>query len=108
MIGILVVAFSALLGGLVQAVTGFGGAIIIMIFLPLILSMNAAPALSDVITMILSFSMFWRYRESVSYNDMQNAALIGFIGQFIGYYIAEKKGIDADQPRHLSQAIVIQ
>jgi len=42
------------------------------------------------------------------YNDMQNAALIGFIGQFIGYYIAEKKSIDADQPRHLSQAIVIQ
>lgn len=41
------------------------------------------------------------------YNDMQNAALIGFIGQFIGYYIAEKKDIDADSPRHLSQAIVI-
>lgn len=41
------------------------------------------------------------------YNDMQNAALIGFIGQFIGYYIAEKKNIDADNPRHLSQAIVI-
>lgn len=41
------------------------------------------------------------------YNDLQNAALIGFIGQFIGYYIAEKKGIDADFPRHLSQAIVI-
>lgn len=41
------------------------------------------------------------------YNDMQNAALIGFIGQFIGYYIARQKGIDADAPRHLSQAIVI-
>lgn len=41
------------------------------------------------------------------YNDLQNAALIGFIGQFIGYYIAEQKGIDADHPRHLSQAIVI-
>lgn len=41
------------------------------------------------------------------YNDTQNAAIIGFIGQFIGYYIAEKKGIDADSPRHLSQAIVI-
>ncbi len=42
------------------------------------------------------------------YNDLQNAALIGFIGQFIGYYIAEQKGIDADHPRHLSQAIVIE
>lgn len=42
------------------------------------------------------------------YDDLQNAALIGFIGQFIGYYIAEQKGIDADHPRHLSQAIVIE
>lgn len=42
------------------------------------------------------------------YNDAQNAAIIGFIGQLMGYYIAEKKGIDADCPRHLSQAIVIQ
>lgn len=41
------------------------------------------------------------------YNDMQYAALIGFIGQFIGYYIAEKKNIDADSPRNLSQAIVL-
>lgn len=42
------------------------------------------------------------------YDDLQNAALIGLIGQFIGYYIAEQKGIDADHPRHLSQAIVIE
>lgn len=42
------------------------------------------------------------------YHDLQNAALIGFIGQFIGYYIARQKGIDADHPRHLSQAIVIE
>ncbi|ROR25293.1 glucosamine--fructose-6-phosphate aminotransferase (isomerizing) [Mobilisporobacter senegalensis] len=41
------------------------------------------------------------------YNDDQYAPVIGFIGQFIGYYIAEKKGIDADNPRHLAQAIVL-
>ncbi len=43
-----------------------------------------------------------------SYNAQQNAALIGFIGQFIGYYIAEQKNIDADNPRHLTQAIVLE
>ncbi len=42
------------------------------------------------------------------YNAQQNAALIGFIGQFLGYYIAEQKNIDADTPRHLSQAIVLE
>lgn len=41
------------------------------------------------------------------YNDDQYAALIGFIGQFIGYYVAEQKGLDADSPRHLTQAIVL-
>ena len=42
------------------------------------------------------------------YNAQQNAALIGFIGQFLGYYIAGKKGLDADSPRHLTQAIVLE
>ena len=42
------------------------------------------------------------------YNAEQNAALIGLIGQFLGYYIAEKKNIDADNPRHLTQAIVLE
>ncbi len=41
-------------------------------------------------------------------NSIQYAAVIGYIGQFLGCYIAELKGIDADSPRHLSQAIVIE
>ena len=41
------------------------------------------------------------------YDSLQNAAMIGFIGQTMGYYIAEKKNLNADTPRHLSQAIVI-
>lgn len=41
------------------------------------------------------------------YDDDQYSALIGFIGQFIGYYVANKKGIDADSPRHLTQAIIL-
>ena len=41
------------------------------------------------------------------YDSIQNAAMIGFIGQLMGYYLAELKGLNADTPRHLSQAIVI-
>ncbi|MGI5946433.1 MAG: hypothetical protein ACOX8K_03390 [Lachnospiraceae bacterium] len=58
---LLMVSGASLLGGTVQSVTGFGASIIIMIFLPVFLSMTAAPAVSDVITMTLSFitaSMF--------------------------------------------------
>lgn len=42
------------------------------------------------------------------YDSLQNGAMIGFIGQTMGYYLAEKKGLNADMPRHLSQAIVIE
>lgn len=49
------------------------------------------------------------YRLSLpyGYHDAQNAALIGMIGQTLGLHIAALKGLDADTPRHLSQAIVI-
>ncbi|NMA65657.1 MAG: SIS domain-containing protein, partial [Clostridiaceae bacterium] len=41
------------------------------------------------------------------FNDAQYAPLVGFIGQFLGYYLALKKGLNADAPRHLTQAIVL-
>ena len=41
------------------------------------------------------------------YHSLQNAPIIGFIGQLIGYYVAELKNLNADSPRHLTQAIVI-
>ena len=41
------------------------------------------------------------------YTELQAAALMGFIGQFLGYYISQAKNIDADSPRHLTQAIVL-
>lgn len=49
----------------------------------------------------------YKLELGTGYNAQQNAALIGLIGQFLGYYIAEKKNIDADNPRHLTQAIVL-
>lgn len=47
------------------------------------------------------------YSMDEGWNDMQYAAMIGFIGQMLGYYIAESKELDADSPRHLTQAIVL-
>ena len=47
------------------------------------------------------------YSMDKGWNDMQYSAIIGFIGQLLGYYIAESKNLDADSPRHLTQAIVL-
>lgn len=41
------------------------------------------------------------------YDSLQNAPIIGYIGQLIGYYVAKLKNLNADSPRHLTQAIVI-
>lgn len=41
-------------------------------------------------------------------STLEYAAVIGFIGQTLGLEIAAAKGIDADTPRHLSQAIVLE
>lgn len=61
------VCAAAALGGFVQSLAGFGAAVVIMVFLPFVLPMREAPAVSDVITMVLSFSLFWQYRQSVDY-----------------------------------------
>ena len=49
----------------------------------------------------------YTYSMDKGWNDMQYSAIIGFIGQLLGYYIAESKDLDADSPRHLTQAIVL-
>ncbi len=41
-------------------------------------------------------------------DTLQYAAIIGLVGQMLGYHIARIKGIDADSPRHLTQAIVLE
>ena len=41
-------------------------------------------------------------------STLEYAAVIGFIGQFLGLEIAAAKNIDADAPRHLTQAIVLE
>lgn len=76
MIQLLIVMVASLAGGVVQSVTGFGAAILIMVFMPLIFSMTAAPAISDVITMTIAFAMFWRYRKAVSLRKMPLAILV--------------------------------
>lgn len=52
-------------------------------------------------------SCHYKLDLSFNRNSLEYSAIIGFVGQFMGLYIANQKGLDADHPRHLSQAIVI-
>lgn len=49
----------------------------------------------------------YHYELTYGLSSAQYAPAIGFIGQLLGYYIAELKGLDADHPRNLTQAIVL-
>ncbi len=48
--------------------------------------------------------------EALALNGSQsaNVVLCAFFGQLLGYHLALGKGLDADAPRHLSQAIVLE
>ena len=61
--GTILIAFAA---GLLQAITGFGGGIMIMTVLPSLVSMNLAPAISGAICAPLSWSIAWKYRKFAS------------------------------------------
>lgn len=47
------------------------------------------------------------YRLELDVDDTLLPVAAAFAGQLMGYYIAVQKGIDADTPRNLSQAIVL-
>ena len=59
----LVLALSAIAGGVVQTVTGFGAAVVMMLFVPSFLGMIAAPAIVQTVCAGLSVPLvvkFWR------------------------------------------------
>lgn len=62
---LLVELASALLGGLVQGVTGFGAGVIMMLALPVLLAVPQAAAVSGAVCVALTASMTWRYRARV-------------------------------------------
>ena len=63
MIAYLITAVLGVTGGFVQAITGFGAGIIIMLALPGFLPMNIAPTVSNIVTSPLTVSIALRYKR---------------------------------------------
>lgn len=57
-------------GGFVQATTGFGYGIFVMVFFPLYLSILEASALSQAISLFLLIGLTWRYRRHIQMKDV--------------------------------------
>lgn len=62
----------ALVGGLVQGVTGFGAGVVLMLVLPVLLTVPRAAAVSGAVCVALTASMAWRYRS-----HLRPAAIVG-------------------------------
>ena len=58
-----VVFISAMVAGLIQAVTGFGAGVFMMMFFPVFFPLLSASALSSSICMMIAGGIAWRYRK---------------------------------------------
>ncbi|KRL19960.1 sulfite exporter TauE/SafE family protein [Lentilactobacillus kisonensis] len=60
------VLLPAVLAGIVQGVTGFGSAIVLMVFLPSILPIPQSAGVASLIMSISNLMLAWRYRHSLN------------------------------------------
>ena len=63
----LVLILSAVAGGIVQTVTGFGAAVVMMLFLPSFLGMLGAPAIVQTICAGLSIPLAFKFRKQADW-----------------------------------------
>lgn len=61
------VAFGVIAGGVIQSVTGFGSAVVMMMVFPYFLDMVAAPALSSAINVGLTPALAWKFRKYIDW-----------------------------------------
>lgn len=91
---IIVIMLCAFLSGLVQAITGFGGAVVMMMFLPLFLSMNIAPALAGLTCIPTCITMAIRYRKKINRKYVAVPTLIYLVSSSICIRIASQVDLD--------------
>lgn len=67
---LLAVFFGALIGGVVQALTGFGCGVLLMIFMPLLYPLLQASAITSALCIALTVSLAFRFRKSIQFKKL--------------------------------------
>lgn len=67
---LVIMFFLTAMAGFLQSITGFGGGIVIMVFLPQMLSMNLAPAVSGTCCTPLAWSIALKYWKHCNYKKI--------------------------------------
>ncbi len=73
----------AAVSGVVQSVTGFGSAILIMMFMPHFFNMLQAPAITSSITLGITAGLAWHYRKQIDFKVMILPTIIYELGSFV-------------------------
>lgn len=78
-----VVALGCVIAGIVQAVTGFGSVLFMMIFLPFFFDMLDAPTLALVINQLYCMVLLWQYRHHVQWRVVLVPTILYTVGNFV-------------------------
>lgn len=89
MLNTIIVLVASMLGGFTQTVTGFGCGIVIMLFLPYIMTVVQASGLSVLITLILNVMLVAKYRKSINIRLVFTPAVISFAVSTLCIYIGK-------------------
>ena len=64
-----VIAAAAVLAGFLQAVTGFGSPMVLMMVIPYFFDMVTAPAVANSISIWLAATLFWKFRKHIDWSS---------------------------------------
>ena len=77
--GILTVVLATFLAGVIQTVSGFGGSLVLMMFLPAIMTLMDAITLNQTIMVVLDISLIVTYRRSIRFRQVLLPAIFCLI-----------------------------
>ncbi len=86
---IMLVIITSLLGSAIQAATGFGSAIVIMLFMPIFFDVVDSAAIVGIITMPPTIYAWVKYRNYVDYRKIVLPAVFTFVAMVISIGLLE-------------------
>ena len=77
------VALGCVVAGVVQAVTGFGSVVFMMMVFPFFFDMLDAPALALVVNQLYCMALLWQYRRHVQWRVVLVPTVLYTVGNFV-------------------------
>ena len=79
----IITALGFSVAGIVQAVTGFGSVVVMMMILPFFFDMIDAPALALVINQLYCMALLWQYRHHIKWRIVLPPTILYTLGNFV-------------------------